>query len=202
MTAMAEPQLEASERRVLTIPNVMSLLRLASVPVFVALFVTEREESGVVILAIGSFSDFFDGYIARRTNSVTELGRLLDPLADRVLIVALAVALVATDLLPLWLAGAVIVRDVLVLALWPVVDRRSIQRIRVNFVGKAATAALLVGLGLLAWSATTWPVAELFGDAGPLFVGIGALLYWIAGVIYAREALRNVSAPGGSGAVE
>jgi cardiolipin synthase len=202
MESMAEPQLETSERRVLTIPNVMSLLRLASVPVFVALFVSGSEEAAVVIIAIGSSSDFFDGYIARRTHSVTELGKLLDPLADRVLIVALAIALVATDILPFWLAAAVVIRDVLVLSLWPVIDRRSLQRIRVNFIGKSATAALLFGLGMLAWSATTFPFQRSFDETGIVFVWMGAALYWVAGLIYGREALKNLDRVRGSKVID
>ncbi|HEU4481068.1 MAG TPA: CDP-alcohol phosphatidyltransferase family protein, partial [Actinomycetota bacterium] len=140
----------ASER-FLTVPNVLSLLRLASVPVFVWLFASGRENAAVILYAAGAWTDFFDGYIARLTGSVTELGKLLDPLADRVFIVALCIALVLRDTLPLWLALTIVVRDLIVLSLFPALERRRIERIRVNFVGKCATAALLFGLTLLAW---------------------------------------------------
>ena len=71
--------------RIWTVPNIISFVRLATVPVFVVLFVTGRENAAVILYALGAWSDFLDGYIARRTNSVTDLGKLLDPLADKLL---------------------------------------------------------------------------------------------------------------------
>ena len=191
---MTEPPLDPSERRVLTIPNVLSLLRLASVPLFIWLFVTDREEAAVIIFAVGAWTDFFDGFIARRTGSITQLGRLLDPLADRAVIVALAIALVASGALSLWLAAVVVIRDILVLSLFPALDRRGIRRIPVNFAGKTATALLLTGLTLMAWSETTWPLAEIFGDVGLVLTAAGAGLYWVAAYLYAREAMGRLSA--------
>ena len=191
---MTEAPLESSERRVLTIPNVLSLIRLASVPVFIWLFVGDREEAAVIIFAAGAWTDFFDGYIARRTGSITQLGKLLDPLADRAVIVALAIALVATEALSLWLAATIVVRDVLVLSLFPALDRRGMRRIPVNFVGKTATALLLLGLTLMAWSKTSWPLTDVFGDIGLVITAAGAALYWVAGYLYAREALGRLSA--------
>ena len=191
---MGEPPLDPRERRVLTIPNVLSLLRLASVPLFIWLFVSDREEAAVIIYAAGAWTDFFDGYIARRTGSITELGKLLDPLADRAVIVALAIALVATEALPLWLAAVVVIRDVLVLSLFPALDRRGIRRIPVNFVGKTATALLLAGLTFMAWSETTWPLTDVLGDVGLAITVAGAGLYWVAAGLYAREAVGRLNA--------
>jgi cardiolipin synthase (CMP-forming) len=199
---MTEPPLEASERRVLTIPNLLSLLRLASVPVFIWLFVTDREEAGVVVYAVGAWTDFFDGYIARRTGSITQLGKLLDPLADRAFIVALAIALVATEAMSLWLAAVIVIRDVLVLSLFPALDRRGIQRIPVSFVGKTATALLLLGLTLMAWSETTFPLAGASGDVGLAITAAGAGLYWVAAFLYAREAMGRLNALKNSRVIE
>src|SRR5919106_2523090 len=191
---MTEPPLNPSERRVLTIPNLLSVLRLASVPVFIWLFVTDREEAGVIVFAAGAWTDFFDGYIARRTGAITQLGKLLDPLADRAVIVALAIALVATEALSLWLAATIVVRDVLVLSLFPALDRRGMRRIPVNFVGKTATALLLLGLTLMAWSETSWPLTDVFGDIGLVITAAGAALYWGSGYLYAREAMGRLNA--------
>ena len=187
-SSAARPQEQAS-RRILSIPNVLSFIRLATVPVFIWLFVADETNLAVAIYAAGAWTDFFDGYIARRFNQVTELGKLLDPLADRVFIVALAVALVASDALPLWLALAIVARDVLLLAAFPFVDKRGIRRIRVTFAGKTATAALLCGLTLVAYSETTFPGADLVDEIGFAFVLGGAILYWITAFQYAREAL-------------
>jgi cardiolipin synthase (CMP-forming) len=174
-------------RRVWTPPNILSFLRLASVPVFIWLFVSGREEAAVVVYGVGAWTDFLDGYIARRMGWISELGKLLDPLADRVFIFALAVALLLADVLPLWLALVVLIRDLLMVVAWVVVERRARVRIAVNFTGKCATAALLFGLTSLAWSATTWPLQEVADDLGLAFTLLGAVLYWVAAGLYARE---------------
>jgi cardiolipin synthase len=193
---------EVVHDRILTAPNVLSALRLASVPFFVWLFVSGRENAAVAVYAIFAWTDFFDGYIARRTNSITRLGQLLDPLADRVLIVALAVALVARDVLPLWLALGVIGRDVLVLALWPLLERIGMRRIQVNFTGKTATACLLFGLTWLAWGETSFVLHDVGDEVGMPFVWAGAILYWVAGIMYAVEARRRVNELKDGGAAE
>jgi cardiolipin synthase (CMP-forming) len=186
--AATEPPPGAPDRRLLTVPNVLSLLRLATVPVFVFLFVTDRTEAAVILYGAGAWTDFFDGYIARRTGSVTELGKMLDPLADRIFIVALAVALVAAEALPLWITIVVVGRDILILSLFPLLERRGIERIQVNFTGKTATACLLFGLTVLAWSETTFPLNGIARPTGMIFTVLGAVLYWVAAGLYAREA--------------
>lgn len=184
---------EVVHDRILTAPNVLSGLRLASVPLFVWLFVDGRENVAVIVYAAVAWTDFFDGYIARRTGTVTRLGQLLDPLADRVLIVALAIALVARDVLAPWLAIGVIARDVLVLALWPLLERMGMRRIQVNFTGKTATAALLFGLTCMAWGETTFIWHDAGKDIGVPFVVVGAVLYWVAGIMYAVEARKRMT---------
>jgi cardiolipin synthase len=184
-----------TESRIATLPNLLSGLRLLSVPVFVWLFTSEREEAAVVLYGAGAATDWVDGYLARRTGSVTELGRLLDPLADRAFIGALAVALLVRGTLPAWLGGVVVARDALILALWPVVDRRGRRRIRVNLVGKTATAALLAGLTWLALSETGWSWGALGRRPGLILTFGGAVLYWVSGVMYGREAVRVGAIP-------
>ena len=178
--------------RILTIPNVISFVRLSTVPVFIWLFVSGYENAAVILYAAGAWSDFFDGYIARRMDSVTELGKLLDPLADRIFIAALVIALVVRRTLPWWVAVVILGRDLLVLSLFPYLERRKIQRISVNRVGKTATAALLAGLTLLAWSETTFAGAGSARPAGLAFTLLGAALYWGAAYLYAREAIAKL----------
>ena len=179
---------------IVTVPNLISLARLAAVPVFVWLFVGGHEEWGVIVYAVGAASDFVDGYVARRTGAVSELGKLLDPLADRVFIVALAVALVARSALPTWLAVFVVARDVLLLSLWPLLERRGVQRIEVNIVGKAATALLLVGLTWLALGETGFALGRPGERIGIPLVTAGAALYWAAAAAYGRTAAARLRA--------
>ena len=180
--------------RVWTVPNVISFVRLATVPVFVTLFVTDHENAAVILYALGAWSDFLDGYIARRTNTVTDLGKLLDPLADRIFIAALVIALVVRGTLPWWVAVVILGRDLLVLSLFPYMERRKIERIAVNRVGKTATAALLAGLTLLALSETTFVDGDLSEPAGMALTLLGAALYWAAAYLYAREAMTKLRA--------
>ena len=196
-TSMARPVASApapATTAILTLPNVISLIRLASVPVFVWLFVSGREDAAVILYGVGASTDWLDGYIARRTGAVSELGKLLDPLADRIFIVALVVALVARDTLPLWLAVVIVARDVIVLSAFPLLDRRQLARIPVNFIGKSATAALLFGLTWLAVSETSLGIDDLARGIGMTFTILGAILYWVAGVMYGREAIKRVRA--------
>ena len=194
MKEVLEEPARTDTNRIATIPNLMSFARLLSVPVFVWLFISGRENAGWLLYAAGAWTDFFDGYIARRTNQVSELGKILDPIADRVLIVALAIALLAADVLPWWLALAIILRDVLIAVAAPLLERKGMERMSVSFTGKCATAALLTGLSLLGYSETTFPAAEFGDDIGIWFVVLGAVLYWVAGFMYAREAGRRLRA--------
>jgi len=180
--------------RVLTVPNALSALRLATVPVFLFLFVTGREEAAVIVYGAGAWTDFFDGYIARRLGQETELGKLLDPLADRIFIVALALALVAVGALSWWLTVAIVARDLLLLGVWPFFERRGVGRIAVNFTGKTATASLLFGLTWLALSETDFAWASFSDVVGTVFVVAGTILYYASAGMYARAAYSRLTA--------
>ena len=173
---------------ILTVPNLISFARLATVPFFLWLWFAGSREVAVVVYGIGASTDFLDGFIARRTGQVSELGKLLDPLADRIFILALAIALVGGGTLPWPLALAVIGRDVAILSLYPLVQKRGVPKIAVNFTGKSATAALLFGLTWLALSETSFGWADIGDEVGIAFVILGAVLYWIAAGMYARVA--------------
>ena len=176
---------------VATVPNLISLLRLSAVPVFLWLFTHEREEAAVAVFGAGALTDFLDGYIARRTASTTELGKLIDPLADRLFIVALVGALVVRGAVPGWLALTLIGRDALLLGAWIVLERRRSERIPVSLTGKAATALLLAGLSCVALGETHLTSAAAARRVGIPTVVTGTFLYWAAAVGYARLALAR-----------
>jgi cardiolipin synthase len=180
--------------RILTVPNVMSFARLATVPFFLWLFLSGREGVAFVLYAIGAWSDFLDGYVARKLDQVSVLGKLLDPIADRVFIITLAIALVSREVLPWWLAAVVVARDALIVAVAPVLERRGMERIAVNDAGKTATAALLAGLSWLVYGETEFPGADVVHDMGIGFTAFGAFLYWLAGLLYAHEAADKMRA--------
>jgi cardiolipin synthase len=183
-----------SDGRWLTVPNVLSGLRLATVPVFVALFIAGHTNAAVIIYGCAAWTDFFDGLIARRLRQVSELGKFLDPLADRVFILALALMLVVRGTLVWWLAVIVVARDVIVLGAYPILGRRGLGKIPVNFTGKSATALLLLGLTWLAVSATSVSWHHAAHEIGFVLVIAGAALYWVATYLYAKEVVTRLQA--------
>jgi cardiolipin synthase (CMP-forming) len=174
--------------RVLTVPNLLSLLRLLGVPIFVWLvLVLEADLLAVLLLGAAGFTDYLDGKLARRWNQISRLGQLLDPLADRLYILATIVALTLRGIVPLWFAILLVGRDVFLAALLPVLRRHGLTALPVHFLGKAATFCLLYALPLLLLSAgdtTLAMLAEVFGWAFALW---GVALYWWAGVLYAVQ---------------
>ena len=174
------------ERRVWTIPNVLSFIRLALVPVFLYVLLA-RHAWGVAtaILMFSGTSDWADGKIARLVpNQSSRLGELLDPLVDRVYMVTVPVGLALAGVLPWWVVAILLGRDLLLAATLPVVRARGLAALPVTYIGKAATFALMSGLPLVLlgqWDAL-W--ARVIGAIGWGFVIWGIGLYLWSAVLY------------------
>jgi len=170
---------------ILTVPNLVSFVRLLGVPLFLyLLLVPHADVAAIVVLAIGGTSDWIDGYLARRLGQVSRLGELLDPLADRLYIFATLIALTVRDVLPWWFTIALVAREAFLGVLLLLLRRRGYGPPAVHYVGKSATFILLVAFPVLLlahvlgqpygwWYAAGWGLA-LWGLA----------LYWIAAVFY------------------
>ena len=189
---------EVTSDRVLTIPNLLSFGRLALVPVFLWLLLVPRETwsdlLALFILGLSAFTDWLDGYLARRWNQITRVGQLLDPVADRLYIVATVVAFVLRDIIPLWFAVLIVARDVVLALVIPVLRHYGLGPLPVHFLGKAATFNLLYALPLLLlgeFDGVFGTVALVFGWAFALW---GAGLYWAAAALYIEEARRQIRA--------
>lgn len=177
-----------------TVPNVLSMARLALVPVFAVLITTGQDVWALVVLAVSGVSDWLDGYLARRLDQVTKLGQLLDPAADRLFIVVTLVGLAWRGVVPLWVLVVVVARDVMLACLVPYLARRGYGPLQVGFVGKAGTFALLYAFPLLLLAqmpGAVGPVAQVVGWA---FTWWGVGLYWLAGLQYVAQARRLVRA--------
>jgi cardiolipin synthase len=186
---MTEPSLWAQLR---TIPNLLSVLRLALVPVFLYLILTDQPLLAFLVLAVASFTDWLDGYLARRLNQITRLGALLDPAADRLYIFATLIGLAVTGAIPVWLPVVIIGRDALLTFTIPVLASRNYGPLPVHFAGKAGTFALLYAFPLLLladwWTAASFvilPIAWAFA-----IWGVG--LYWYAGYLYLKQVFTIV----------
>lgn len=171
-----------------TIPNALSALRLLGVPVFFWLIIgPESDGLALAILIVSSFTDWLDGYLARRLNQFSRLGELLDPLADRLYVVAALAALYIRDLLPIWVVVLLILRDVLMSMLLLYLKRFGITGVPVHFVGKAATMNLLYALPLVLMGTFSGLVGQLAHVFGWAFLIWGITMYWYAGVLYFRQ---------------
>lgn len=183
----------ATSRRVLTIPNVISFARILLIPVFVALLLHHGTEAAGLLLLAGVVStDWVDGVIARRTGQVSEVGKLLDPIADRLAIAAALVALVVRDAFPLWAALLILGRDALILVAGVFLLSKG-RRIDVRFIGKVATFSLMMGVPLVAWGNFGLVLGHAARALGWIAYGVGIVEYYVAGVLYAfdlRDALR------------
>ena len=139
--------------RIFTIPNALSLLRLLCVPLFLwLLFAQERRVAAALLLAVLGSTDWVDGYVARHFGQTSELGKILDPTADRIVLISAAIAIFLDGAIPWFIAIPVIVREVAVAATALFLAAKGARRIDVKWIGKAATFALLVSLPLFLWA--------------------------------------------------
>jgi cardiolipin synthase len=181
---MAEQNLQLSEK-VLTVPNLLSALRLLLVPVFLWLILIDQNLLAFAVLAFSSFTDWLDGYLARKLNQMSRLGQLLDPAADRLFILASLLGLAITNQVPWWLVIVIVSRDILLFFTLPFLAQIGYGPLPVNYTGKAGTFALLYAFPLLllpqvlpeSFAVVVYPIAWAFA-----FWGIW--LYWWTGGVY------------------
>jgi cardiolipin synthase (CMP-forming) len=183
----------ATSPRVLTVPNLLSLLRLAGVPLFLWLVLVRKADGwALAVLMISGVTDYVDGLLARRWNQITRFGQLLDPLADRLYILAVLVGLTVRDIIPLWLAAVLVGRDLVLIVCYPSLRRHGYGVLPVNYVGKAATFNLLYAFPLLLLGEGSGSVATLAQIFGWAFAIWGTGLYWWAGVLYVVQTRQLV----------
>jgi CDP-diacylglycerol--glycerol-3-phosphate 3-phosphatidyltransferase len=169
------------------LPNALTLARLVLIPVFVVLMVQAGDSPSWpagIVFGIAGVTDQIDGFLARRWHVESQFGKIADPLADRLMIDAAVILLVAYGRLP-W-AGLVVIlaRDLLLLAGWRVLAPRGID-LEVNVIGKAATWVLYAAIGfrIVTHDDTSWPL-WLF------WIGIAGAV--VAAMFYVRDAWREV----------
>ncbi|WBB94672.1 CDP-alcohol phosphatidyltransferase family protein [Verrucosispora sp. WMMC514] len=179
----------------LTWPNLISFVRLLGVPLFLFLFLVARADvAAIVVLAVGGTSDWVDGWIARRLGQVSRLGELLDPLADRLYILATLIAFTAREVVPWQFTAALLARELLLLGSLGVLRRHGYGPPPVHYVGKTATFLLLAAFPILLLAAVVPAAAATVGAIGWALAWWGLVLYWIAGVLYVIQARQLVRA--------
>jgi cardiolipin synthase (CMP-forming) len=182
--------------RLLTVPNVITIVRLACLPVFLwLLFGRDSRVAAASLLASLGATDWIDGYIARHFNQVSELGKVLDPLADRLLFIVGVGAMIIDGGVPRWFAWIVVVREVVIGGALVILTALGMKRFDVRWAGKAGTFGLmfafpmfLLAAGLHGTARTVWTVAAWM-------CGLPALAFSLfAAVTYVPAMKRNLIA--------
>lgn len=184
-----------SSSAILTIPNALSFARILLIPLFFWLIVHRgTEAAGLLLLGFVSSTDWVDGYVARRMGSVSELGKILDPTADRLVIAAGLVAVVVRGVFPLWAALLILVRDGLVLLAGAVVLALRSVRLDVRWIGKVATLELMAGVPFVAWGRLGLLLAPASLAIGWGFFCVGIVEYYVAAAMYVGDLRRALAA--------
>ena len=179
--------------RVMTVPNILSFIRLAGIPVFLwCVLVTHQDVLAAAILGVAGVTDFFDGYLARAWKQVSRLGQVLDPIADRVYILAIIVGLALRDYLPWPLVVILVARDVMLATLIPSLRARGYASLPVHFLGKIATFFLLYAFPAVLLGEQSFTGAFLFMVSGWVVAVWGTFFYWWAGVLYMYQGIRFI----------
>ena len=175
--------------RLWTIPNALSVLRLLGVPLFLWLLLGPHADGwAIAVIAVSGFTDWADGVLARRLNQLSRFGALLDPLADRLYILATLVGLVLRHVIPLWLAAVIVGRDVVLTGALAVTRRYGYGPPEVHYLGKAATFCLLYAFPLLLLGTRHGTVADIARPTAWAFTIWGTALYVWAGAVYLVQA--------------
>lgn len=188
-----------------TLANIITMLRLMLIPFAFDLLISKRNDNWAFILfALAASTDWLDGQIARRTGTVTELGKAIDPIVDRLLIAAGVLGLYIIGRLPLWVVILLIVRDLYLLGGATYLAIRRVPPVRVIFIGKTTTMLLLAGFSGLMFG---WPKVPGLGlidsrllpgfGGGPAImwialVYVGIITSVITAALYTGKAARSV----------
>jgi len=178
---------------VLTIPNLISLVRLGLIPVFLWLLFSQDNPfaAGWLLGFIGA-TDWVDGYLARRLNQVSEVGKFLDPLADRLAVFAAVVGGLISGDLPAWFAWALIAREAVISLGAIVVAVMGHTKLDVRYLGKLSTLLLYLAVAwFFAGSEWEWGLVIAWLSGIP-----GLILYYVVGFQYAGDAISAIRANG------
>ena len=184
--------------RVLTVPNAISIARLAGVPVFLWLVLGPHADWWAVALLIAAgVSDWLDGKLARAWNQQSRLGQVLDPAADRLYIAATLAALAIRGIIPWWLVAVLVLRELVLAVALLALRHHSIGPLQVSFLGKAATLCLLYAFPLLFLGSHAGAAALAARVIGWAFAIWGTALYWWAAALYLIQARQVIAAARG-----
>ncbi len=180
---------EEVTERILTVPNAISFARLCLVPVYLCLLFAGQNVAAVIVFAVAALTDFVDGQVARRTHSVSKLGKLLDPAVDTVLMVTGVWGACAIGACPVWIAVLILAREAFLLIGGAILLKRFDIQVPVIYPGKFATTFLFIGFAALLLG---WPLLPGLGIVDAFWLpGLGSQpACWGIWFVYAGLALQ------------
>lgn len=185
----ARPGGERVHDRVLTVPNAITAVRLAGLPLYAWLVLGPRRLFlALCVLVVIAMTDWIDGYIARRFDQVSRIGKLVDPLVDRLLLATAVMTLLIADLIPWPVVALILLRDILVLGA-SLVWFGGVPPIPVSNTGKLATALLMIGVPGFLLAGIDWPGSTIVAAAAWSTTIAGITTYYVAAYQYGRVAL-------------
>ncbi|WP_410579651.1 CDP-alcohol phosphatidyltransferase family protein [Amycolatopsis sp. lyj-108] len=195
MSTPPEPSVTSEEpsllRQALNVPNMLSILRLAGVPVFLWLLLGPKEDGwALALLVFSALTDWLDGKLARWLNQMSRLGQLLDPAADRLYILATLIAFLIRDIIPWWLVVPLIVREAVLGVCVLLLRHRGFAPPEVTYIGKGATFVLMYAFPFLLLTQGGSDIAAIARPIGYAFTAWGAVLYVYSGVLYVVQTVR------------
>ncbi|WBL18743.1 MULTISPECIES: CDP-alcohol phosphatidyltransferase family protein [Citricoccus] len=176
--------------RWLTAPNIITLVRFCLVPLFVWQTFTGQYLGAFITLAVLFSTDWVDGYVARRFNQISTVGKWLDPLADRISIVVVAITVVITGVAPSWLVLTLLIPDLLLFVLNAVLFLGS-PELEVTALGKIRTAMLMAGIPFLLLAQVADMDSTFWHVVAYVFLIPGCLGHWGAAIDYTLRSLRK-----------
>ena len=187
--------MSAVENRMMTVPNVLTAARLLCLPLYLwLLFSFDDRPLAALLLGFLGITDWVDGYVARRFNQQSDFGAVFDPVVDRLLFLVGTTAAMIDGALPLWLAVAVLAREVVIGGTMTIATAFGMERFPVTTLGKRYTFLLMVGIPLLILSAGNHPTSDLAGIGGWICVIPGIVLSYVTGVLYVPKIRSGLAA--------
>ncbi|AUI58702.1 CDP-alcohol phosphatidyltransferase family protein [Amycolatopsis sp. BJA-103] len=195
MSTPPEPSVTSEEpsllRQALNVPNMLSILRLAGVPVFLWLLLGPKEDGwAFALLVFSALTDWLDGKLARWLNQMSRLGQLLDPAADRLYILATLIAFLIRDIVPWWVVVPLVAREAVLGVCVLLLRHRGFAPPEVTYIGKGATFVLMYAFPFLLLTQGGSDIAAFARPIGYAFTAWGAVLYVYSGVLYVVQTVR------------
>lgn len=185
----------APDHGVWTIPNMISGLRILGVPLFLYLILGPQADGwALAVLLISGGTDWLDGKLARWLNQMSRFGALLDPIADRLYMIAIPLAFAARGIIPWWLVAILLVREALLGLTLPVYKSRGLGPPEVHYLGKAATFTLMIALPVMLAGFGESAVSVALHPWGWALMIWGVVLYVWTGILYLAQAVRMARA--------